>query len=84
MAEEQSEIVKLFLEAHRVLTATKCRVTAMATFNRAMTMLEALEKSDDPDTARAAKHVHAQAREMIGKEKSLHRILQVYASLMGE
>lgn len=85
MAEEDSnEIGELFQEAYRVLTTAKCRVTAMATFNRAMTMLHELEKSSDPDIARAAKEAHAGAKRMIGKDRSLHKTLQVYAHLWSQ
>jgi len=84
MEEEFKEIAKLFQEAHRTLTATKCRVTSMAAFNRAMTMLHALEKDSDPEVARTAKQMHAQAKEAIGKSASLHLKMQVYAAVWGE
>lgn len=82
MAEAVSEIVRLFLDAPRILASTKCRVTAKATFNRAMALLEGLERSYDPEVASEAKQLHARARQMIGRDTSLPRILEVYASLM--
>ena len=79
--DDSNEIGELFQEAYRVLTTAKCRITAMATFNRAMTMLHELEKSSDPEIARAAKEAHGMAKQMIGKDRSLHKTLQVYAHL---
>ena len=84
MEEEFKEIARLFQEANSTLNSSKCRVTAKATFNRAMTMLHALEKDSDPDVARAAKQMHAQAKEAIGKDKSLHATMRAYAMVWRE
>ena len=67
------EISTLFQDAYQVLTRAKCRVTAMASFNRAMTLLEELERHPDPEVASGAKKAHAAGREAVGKDKSLHK-----------
>lgn len=84
MEEEFKEIAKLFQEAHRTLTSTKCRVTAMAAFNRAMTKLHALEKSSEPEVARVAKQMHEMAKAAIGRSTSLHAKMQAYAAVWRE
>jgi hypothetical protein len=75
------EIAKLFQDAYRVLTTAKCRVTARAYFNQAMTLLEELERHPDPQVASAAKKSHAAGRQAVGKDTSLHAKLGAYASL---
>lgn len=76
---EIKEIADLFSAAYRYLTMAKCRVTAMATFNRAQTLLDALEKDPDPEVVRGVKEARAATRAAVGKSRSLHRILGVYA-----
>lgn len=73
------EIVRLFQEAHRALTAAKCRVTAMAWFNLAQTKLDELERHPDPEVSRHIKEARAAVRAAVGKDKSLHRKLETYA-----
>jgi hypothetical protein len=78
------EIAKLFQDAYQVLTRAKCRVTAMASFNQAMTLLEELERHPDPEVASGAKKAHAAGREAVGKDKSLHSKLRTYAALWSQ
>ena len=78
------EIVRLFQDAHRTLATAKCRVTALAWFTRAQTMLDELEKHPDPNVARSIKEARAAARAAAGKDTSIHHRLQVYATYWRE
>ena len=80
MEPQMKDVVALFKQAYEVLTRAKCRVTAMAYFNRAQEMLDELEKHPDPEIVKAIKEVRKACRATIGKDKSLHRKLEVYAA----
>ena len=80
MEADLKEIAALFQEAYRTLTTAKCRITAMAAFNRAQTMLDVLEKHPDPKVAGEIKKARAAVRAALGKEKSIYRIMETYAA----
>jgi GTP1/Obg family GTP-binding protein len=73
------EVAQLFQEVYQVLTRAKCRVTALAAFNRAQTILDELERDPNPEIARAVKEARGATRQAVGKEKSLHHVMQVHA-----
>lgn len=85
MTTELKEVAKLFHDAFRTLTTAKCRVTAMAYFNRAQTMLDELEKHPDPEAAGHVKKLRKNVRDAVGrKDKSLHRTMEIYAAYWGQ
>lgn len=85
MKKDIKEVAALFQESFRILTVAKCRTTALATFNRAQSVLDGLERHPDPEAAGHIRKLRANVREAVGrKDKSLHRTMQIHAAFWAQ